>query len=126
MPQPSTYAGRTFAELKHAGRERTAAFDDDMAGKVTVGAVEPLLDAASVRAGMRVLEICCGSGYGAAGALARGAEAVGPDFAAAMVEHARRAVPGARFEAGNAEALPCPDAGFDAVLCPFGPRRRWG
>ncbi len=37
-----------------------------------------------------------------------------------MVEHARRAVPGARFEAGNAEALPYPDAGFDVVLCPFG------
>ena len=120
MPDPSVYAGKTFTELEHAGWERAAEFYDGMAGRVTAGAAKPLLEATSVGPGTRVLEVCCGPGYGSAAALVRGAEAVGIDFSAAMVERAKRAVPGALFDEGDAEALPYLDASFDAVICPFG------
>ncbi len=120
MTDPSAYAGKTFTELEHAGWERAAECYDEMVGRVTAGATEPLLDATSVGPGKRVLEVCCGPGYCSAAASARGAEAVGLDFSAAMVERARRAIPGARFDEGDAQALPYPDASFDAAICPFG------
>ena len=44
----------------------------------------------------------------------------GVDFAAAMVEEARRNFPEADFHEGDAEALPFEDGSFDAVTCSFG------
>jgi SAM-dependent methyltransferase len=79
-----------------------------------------MLDAAGVKRGMRVLDICCGPGMLAAGALERDAEAVGLDFAVEAVELARRLVPKGRFQHGDAQALPFPAASFDAVLCGYG------
>jgi SAM-dependent methyltransferase len=83
----------------------------------TVGA---MLDAARVTRGMRVLDVCCGPGMLAAGALERGAEAIGLDFSPEAVELARKLVPNGRFERGDAQALPYPAASFDAVLCGYG------
>lgn len=120
MAETSALTGKSFSELEHAGWERAAPFYDGMVGAVTGGVAEPLLDATGVGPGKRVLEVCCGPGYGSAAALARGAEAVGVDFSRAMVDCARRRVPGARFDEGDAQALPYDDASFDAVICPFG------
>ena len=60
--------------------------------------VESMLDAARVTPGTRVLDICCGPGMLAAGALKRGADAVEIDFSTEAVELARSLVPGGRFE----------------------------
>ena len=120
MTDPPDLSGKSFAELEHAGWERAAGFYDRMVGSVTGGAVRPLLDATSVGPGARVLEVCCGPGYGAAAALERGAQAIGLDFSAAMVRRARELMPKARFDEGDAQALPYGDASFDAVICPFG------
>ena len=79
-----------------------------------------MLDAARVTPGMQVLDVCCGPGMLAAGALARGAEAVGLDFSVGAVELARRLVPNGRFEQGDAQALPFSAASFDAVVCGYG------
>jgi SAM-dependent methyltransferase len=89
-------------------------------GAVARQTVQSMLDAARVTHGTRVLDICCGPGMLAAGALKRGAEAVGIDFSAEAVELARSLVPGGRFEKGDAHALPFPEASFDAVLCGYG------
>ena len=79
-----------------------------------------MLDAARVTRGMRVLDVCCGPGMLSAGALERGAEAIGLDFSVEAVELARKLVPKGRFEQGDAQALPFPAASFDAVLCGYG------
>ena len=79
-----------------------------------------MLDAARVTRGMRVLDVCCGPGMLAAGALERGAEAIGLDFSEQAVELARKLVPKGSFQQGDAQALPFPAASFDAVLCGYG------
>jgi ubiquinone/menaquinone biosynthesis C-methylase UbiE len=106
--------------MEQAGWQQGAASYDELLGSVTRQAIEPLLDAAAVRSGTDLLELCCGTGHGAGAAAARGARVVGVDFAAAMVEAAARRHPGARFEHGDAEALRFADASFDAVTCAFG------
>ena len=80
----------------------------------------PMLDAADVKHGKRVLDVCCGPGMLAAGALERNAEVIGLDFAAEAVELARKLVPNGQFQQGDAQALPFPAASFDAVLCGYG------
>lgn len=120
-----SYDPALFHEFEHAGWERVGAGYDDSFGRVTRQSVAPLLDAVGlpavgVRAGTRVLDIACGPGYVTAAAAARGALAVGLDFAASVVEAAQSRHPNVDFRQGDAEALPFPDAGFDAVVCSFG------
>ncbi len=110
----------SFKELEHAGWEDRAGDYDAYVGATTVQAISYLLDATGVTAGKRVLEVACGPGYGAAGVIARGATAIGVDFAAPMVAEARRRVPGAEIVEGDAEALDFADHSFDAVICNFG------
>ena len=82
-------AAATFKELERQGWGAKADTYNALVGQITAGAVEPLLDATGVRAGMRVLDVASGPGYIAAGAEVRGAHAIGIDFAADMVAEAR-------------------------------------
>ena len=79
---------------------------------------EPLLDAANVRDGARLLDIACGPGLVASLALSRGAVARGLDFSPAMLAIAR--TNGIATDEGDAEALPYADNTFDAVVSNFG------
>lgn len=81
--------------------------------------VGPLLEAACVGAGHRVLDIGTGPGVVAREAAARGAEPVGLDFSEPMLSQARRLHPGLEFRHGAAEALPFDDGAFDAVVGNF-------
>lgn len=75
-----------------------------------------------LRPGERVLDLGSGGGLDtilAARAVAPGGSATGLDLAEAMVARARAAaagVGGARFEQGDAEAMPFTDGAFDAAL----------
>jgi SAM-dependent methyltransferase len=82
--------------------------------------VDALLDAAGVGAQTRVLDVCCGPGYVAGAAAARGAVAAGLDFSTAMLDIARAAHPRVDFTQGDAEALPFPAASFGAAVSNFG------
>jgi SAM-dependent methyltransferase len=113
-------AAATFKELERQGWGAKADTYNALVGQITAGAVEPLLDATGVRAGMRVLDVASGPGYIAAGAEARGAHAIGIDFAADMVAEARRRYPKIEFREGDAENLAFDTASFDAVVCAFG------
>lgn len=109
-----------FRALEHAGWQRAAARYDEAFGSLTRQAIDPLLDAAQVRAGARVLDVASGPGYVAAAAAQRGAIVAALDFSGAMVEMARSQNPGIEFREGDAEALPFPEASFDAVVMNFG------
>jgi ubiquinone/menaquinone biosynthesis C-methylase UbiE len=110
----------SFKEQERTGWETKARAYDTLAGKVTAQAVEPLLEVARVAAGTVVLDVACGPGYVAGGAAARGATAVGIDFAPSMVTEAARHFPSAEFRQGDAEALDFASGSFDAVVCAFG------
>ena len=83
---------------------------------------------AALRPGERVLDVACGTGlvsFRAAEAVGAKGAVVGTDISGEMVETARRGavlrdLAHARFERGDAEALPLPDAGFDAAVCALG------
>ncbi|HYH90159.1 MAG TPA: methyltransferase domain-containing protein [Solirubrobacteraceae bacterium] len=86
---------------------------------ITSRLMDPLLDAAHVGDGTRVLDVATGAGCLTARAAQRGACAVGVDLDAAMVGLARRRHPGLEFRQADVEALPFADGTFDAVVGNF-------
>jgi ubiquinone/menaquinone biosynthesis C-methylase UbiE len=67
-------------------------------------------------AGIRVLDVGCGSGGLARLLVEEGAEVTGVDPNPQALTAARTLAPAARFEEASAEALPFEDAAFDVVL----------
>ena len=118
MTQPTVDAD-AFNAFEAAGWQRQAAGYDEFFGPITTRLVEPLLDAAELGRGARLLDVASGPGYVAAKAAERGASVVGVDIADAMISLARRLHPQLEFRSGDAEALPFPDASFDAVVGNF-------
>jgi ubiquinone/menaquinone biosynthesis C-methylase UbiE len=111
---------RTFKLLEHEGWNERARFYDEYTSRMTSHAIAPLLDAANVRSGARVLDVCCGPGTASAEAVRRGAHVIGVDLSEEMIEVARSKRLGADFRTGDAEALPFTDQSFDCVICNFG------
>ena len=101
------------------GWNQQAASYDLLTGRVTARVAAPLLDAADVMAGHRVLDVACGTGGLSTAAARRGASPVGVDLAEAMVDAARTALPGTEFRVADAEVLPFPDDRFDAAIGGF-------
>ena len=85
MTTDFSYDPASFKGMEQAGWEKNPAGYDELFGSITRHAIGPLLDATAVSQGTRVLDLCCGPGYGAAAAAARGARAIGIDFSLAMV-----------------------------------------
>jgi SAM-dependent methyltransferase len=108
-----------YAGFTASGWDARAANYHRFIGQVSARLVEPLLDAASVRAGMRVLDVATGPGYAAGGAANRGADVVGVDIAPGMVALARELNPGPTYREADAYALPFDDGSFDAVVGNF-------
>ena len=77
-----------------------------------------------LKPGMKLLDVACGTGNLALPAARAGVEVTGVDIAPNLVEQARenanREGLKAKFDEGDAEALPYDDASFDAVLTMFG------
>jgi ubiquinone/menaquinone biosynthesis C-methylase UbiE len=120
MPIEQSRDPKQFTAFELSGWDNNIGGYDAAFGAVARQTVQSMLDAACVTPGMQVLDVCSGPGMLAAGALQRGAEAIGLDFSVEAVELARRLVPNGRFQQGDAEALPFPEASFDAVLCGYG------
>jgi ubiquinone/menaquinone biosynthesis C-methylase UbiE len=112
--------GPSFRDAELEGWDRKAGYWDDSLGLVTLGAIDPLMEAVEVGPGVRVLDIACGTGALAAAAARRGASIIGMDFAPTMIGEAIRRYPGIDFRVGDAEAIPLADASVDAVTCSFG------
>ncbi len=108
-----------FHAFEQAGWKAAA---DHYAGSfaaVTRLAIEPLLDAAGVTTGTRLLDLACGPGELSGRAARRGARVTGVDFTPEMLAIARERWPGVEFRSGDAQALEFPDASFDAVTMSF-------
>jgi 23S rRNA G2445 N2-methylase RlmL len=92
------------------------------------GALRPVVAAAMVRSagrpGLSLLDPCCGSGSILAEAVRSGWTAHGADIDAAAVRVARRNVPDAGLDVGDARRLDRPDGSVDACVSnlPFGRR----
>jgi SAM-dependent methyltransferase len=70
-------------------------------------------------AGLDVLDIACGEGYGSALLSRRAARVIGADLSAAAVAHAREryaAAPNLAFREADCTALPFPSGTFDAIV----------
>lgn len=108
-----------FNAFEAAGWEEKAAGYDHFFGGITGRFVGPLLDAAAVGSGTRMLDLASGPGYVAAEGAERGASVVGVDVAPAMVALAARLHPELDFRRGDAHELPFDDGSFDAVVGNF-------
>ena len=76
---------------------------------------EAVLNAAGVGPGTRLLDVGCGSGLTLVLAKQRGAIPAGLDVSPGLLRIARDRLPDADLREGDLEALPYPDAAFDAV-----------
>ena len=67
--------------------------------------------------GARLLDLGCGTGHHMLWARGRGYATAGTDGSEAMLAEARRLNPSSELRLAPADALPFPDASFDAALC---------
>ena len=76
---------------------------------------EAVLTALDVRAGVRLLDIACGSGLAVQRAVARGADACGADASQALLDIAAQRSPEATWMRAGMTDLPVADGSFDIV-----------
>ena len=85
---------------------------------------ETLCEALDLRSGQRVLDVAAGNGNASLAAARRWCEVVSTDYVPSLLERGRERAAAERldmrFEEADAEALPFPDASFDAVMSTFG------
>ena len=89
-----------FRDFELAGWSDVAASYHSTLTDLTARTAGPMLDAAQVTSGTSLLDVATGPGTVAAAAAERGSRATGLDFAAPMVELARRLHPGVEFRCG--------------------------
>ena len=110
--------------IKAKMRSTWIAGDFGEIAKIIEGSAEEFVDRLNIKKGERVLDVACGTGNLAIPAARAGAEVTGVDIAPNLVEQARERAAGeglnARFDEGDAEALPYVDGSFDTVITMFG------
>jgi SAM-dependent methyltransferase len=113
-----------FAAIKQRQQQTWASGDFSVVAARIALVAEQLCDTADLHAGWRVLDVATGSGNAAIAAARLGCTAVGIDYVPSLLERGRRraAAEGLVVDLvdGDAEALPFPDASFDAVTSVFG------
>ena len=110
----------SFRQFEHSGWQNIPQQYHQAFGELTAQSIEPLLDAAGVKKGTKVIDIATGPGYVAAAAARRGATVIGVDFSTAMIEEAKGRYPDIEFREGDAEHLAFGNGLFDAAVMNFG------
>jgi ubiquinone/menaquinone biosynthesis C-methylase UbiE len=120
----NTIQAPDFEAIKQRQQQTWASGDFSVVAARIMLVAEHLVDTADLHAGWRVLDVATGSGNAAIAAARLGTQAVGVDYVPALLERGRKraAAEGLDVELveGDAEALPFPDASFDAVISAFG------
>jgi SAM-dependent methyltransferase len=113
-----------LAAVKQRQQQAWASGDFSVVAARIVLVAEQLCDTADLHAGWRVLDVATGSGNAAIAAARLGCTAVGVDYVPSLLERARERAAAEGLDIalleGDAEALPFPDASFDAVTSVFG------
>jgi 2-polyprenyl-3-methyl-5-hydroxy-6-metoxy-1,4-benzoquinol methylase len=113
-----------FDQLKQGMRKTWMAGDFGQLARYSAGHAEEFVARLDLQPGMNVLDVACGTGNLSIPAARAGARVTGLDIAANLLEQARQRAAeeklDARFEEGDAEQLPYPDASFDLVMSMFG------
>src|SRR3974390_3031943 len=109
-----------FRNFERTTHDKLAESYHDAFSTVTNRAIEPLLKAAHVVEGTRLLDVATGPGTLAARAAERGARVIGIDIAPAMIVLAHTLHPHLDFREGSAEDLPFVPSSFDSVVSGFG------
>ncbi len=110
---------KAFTAFERTAHDRIAGRYAAVFAPLTSLAIDPLLDAAHVEPGRRLLDIGTGPGIAAAMAQTRGVTVTGVDVSPGMIDFARRAYPAIDFQVAEVTALPFPDATFDSVISNF-------
>jgi SAM-dependent methyltransferase len=113
-----------IATIKERQQAAWASGDYSAVGARLLLTAELLCEAVDLRAGERVLDVACGNGNASLAAARRFCQVVGVDYVPALLERARQRARAegleVSFQEADAEALPFPDASFDAVLSTCG------
>jgi ubiquinone/menaquinone biosynthesis C-methylase UbiE len=113
-----------LSALKTKLRSTWIAGDFGQIAKYYASQAEDFVNRLGLKPGMTVLDVACGTGNLAIPAAKTGANVTGVDIAPNLVEQAREnakaAGLNAKFDEGDAEALPYDDSSFDAVITMFG------
>lgn len=110
--------------LKGKLRGMWIAGDFEQIAKSIAKGGEEFVERLDLKPGMKVLDVACGTGNLAIPAARTGADVTGIDIAPNLIDQARvkAAAEGleAKFEVGDAEAMPYADGEFDVVITMFG------
>jgi ubiquinone/menaquinone biosynthesis C-methylase UbiE len=113
-----------LARLKQRQQAMWSSGDFHAVAALIQPVAEVLCDSVDLRADWRVLDVACGSGNAAIAAARCGCDVVGVDYVPALLDRGRQRIEAegvlAELLDGDAEALPVPDATFDAVLSVYG------
>lgn len=113
-----------YAALKQRQQAVWSAGDYAVLGTTLQIVGESLCEAIDLRAGSQVLDVAAGNGNASLAAARRWARVTSTDYVPELLGRGRERANAERlditFRTADAEALPFPDASFDAVLSTFG------
>ncbi|HEY4358404.1 MAG TPA: methyltransferase domain-containing protein [Acidobacteriaceae bacterium] len=114
----------SIQQIKDSMRATWMAGDFGVVAKTISGSAEAFINRLGLGPGLHVLDVATGSGNLAIPLARSGCVVTGVDIATNLIEQARERAAAANlvatFDEGDAEALPYPDASFDAAVTMFG------
>ncbi|MGH9008444.1 MAG: methyltransferase domain-containing protein [Acidimicrobiia bacterium] len=119
----TTYDKYAWGTTEEAARKAAASYERYLVPSIGRPSARPVIEAATLRVGERVLDVACGTGVAArlaAEQVAPTGTVVGVDPHPGMLEVARGTSPDVEWRHGRAEDLPLPDESFNAVVCSLG------
>lgn len=124
MSTTSTEPATDFTQVKSRQRETWAMGDYAVVGTTLQLVGETLCEAADLRAGARVLDVCAGNGNASLAAARRWCKVTSSDYVPSLLQAGRRRADAEglslEFVVADAEQLPFADESFDYVLSTFG------